>query len=220
MIKALIFDFDGLILETEEPVYTAWEEIFQEYGCHLPLEVWTKIIGTSDFNFHPLTELERQYGAKLDRDDVLERKWQREMELIMARDAIPGVRTYLEDARKMGLKIGLASSSGCEWVTSHLKRLELFDYFDCIKGSDDVQQTKPAPDLFLAVLADLNVAPQEAIVLEDSPNGILAAKRAGIYCVAVPNTMTEGLDFKNADFRLYSLEDLSLKELLVKVEQN
>jgi len=217
MIKALIFDFDGLILETEEPIYLAWQEIYQSYGCLLPLESWTSIIGTADYAFEPISELERQVGRQLDRQVLQTRQHQREAEMIMNRTAMPGVQDYLDDARRLGLSIGLASSSTCEWVTAHLERLGLVDYFDTIKGSDDVQRTKPDPQLFLAVLDDLKVGAEEAIVLEDSPNGVLAANRAGIYCVAVPNGMTRELQFDHADMQLESLADVPLEVLLAKI---
>ena len=214
MIRGLIFDFDGLILETEGPIYQSWQEIYHSYGCHLPFDSWTNIIGTSDYEFEPITELERQYGAQLDRQALQARHRQLESEMIVTRPAMPGVQGYLNDAEGLGLKIGLASSSTCEWVTGHLDRLGLTHHFDCIKGSDDVHRTKPDPQLFLAVLDELELGADEAIVLEDSPNGVLAAKSAGIYCVAVPNGMTRGLKFDHADMRLESLEELPLEKLL------
>jgi putative hydrolase of the HAD superfamily len=103
-------------------------------------------------------------------------------------------------------------------VEGHLKRLGLYDDFAAIKTSEDVAHTKPAPDLFLAALASLQVEAQEAIVFEDSPNGILAAKRAGLFCVTVPNGLTAGLSLELADMRLNSLTDLTLDDLLKEVE--
>ena len=137
--------------------------------------------------------------------------------MLNALSAMPGVQGYLDDAKEFGLKIGLASSSDCDWVTGHLGRLGLLGYFDCIVGSDDVQRTKPSPELYNLVLDELDIGSDEAIVLEDSPNGVLAAHRAGIYCVAVPNVMTRGLEFEHAGMRLESLADISLGELLEKV---
>ena len=214
MIRGLIFDFDGLILETEGPIYQSWQEIYHSYGCHLPFDSWTSIIGTASYEFEPIAELERQYGAQLDRQVLQARHRQLESEMILTRPAMPGVQGYLNDAEGLGLKIGLASSSTCEWVTGHLDRLGLTHHFDCIKGSDDVHRTKPDPQLFLAVLDELELGADEAIVLEDSPTGVLAAKSAGIYCVAVPNGMTRGLKFDHADMRLESLEELPLEKLL------
>jgi HAD superfamily hydrolase (TIGR01509 family) len=128
---------------------------------------------------------------------------------------LPGVEQLLRDAYDLGLKIGLASSSSCDWVQMHLSRLDLIKFFDCIYGKDDVRITKPDPELYESVLQALGARPDEAIVFEDSPNGILAAKRAGIFCVAVPNHLTQQLQLDQADLRLDSLADLSLQEILL-----
>jgi beta-phosphoglucomutase-like phosphatase (HAD superfamily) len=147
VIRALIFDFDGLILETEEPVYQSWQEIFQEFGCTFTFDLFGAYIGTTDGAFNPLAELESQLEEPLQYREIRQRQQTREMELVLKRSVLPGVLDYLESAKAMGLKIGLASSSECAWVTGHLSRLGLIDYFDSIKGSDDVQNTKPDPEL-------------------------------------------------------------------------
>lgn len=217
MIRALIFDFDGLILETEGPVFQSWQELYQSYGCHLPFAKWATTIGTTDGG-DPLDDLEKQVGRFPDRVVIDQKRLQRELDLIAARPIMPGVQEYLEDARRLGLKLGLASSSSREWVTGHLIRLGLIDSFDCIKTRDDVRQTKPDPELYLAVLAALDIKPDQAVVFEDSPNGILAAKRAGIYCVVVPNELTRLLPIDQANKRLDSLADVPLENLLQEIE--
>jgi HAD superfamily hydrolase (TIGR01509 family) len=219
-VKALIFDFDGLILETETPVFQSWQELYHAHGCEIPMDAWAKIIGAAEYEFNPFDELERQLGRPVDREAEASRRRQRERELILSQPALPGVREYLQAAHRRGLRCAVASSSTCDWVENHLKRLGLFDDFVSIKTSEDVAHTKPAPDLFLAALGDLQVKPQEAIVFEDSPNGILAAKRAGIFCVAVPNGMTVGLPLDLADMRLKSLADLPLDDLLKAVNHH
>lgn len=218
MIRALIFDFDGLILDTEEPIFLAWQEIYQEFGCELKFDTWAAIIGTAAYAFNPITNLENLVEQELPREEIHQRQRQREMELISERSIEPGVVGYLRDAKKMGLKIGLASSSTCQWVTDHLSRLGLLDYFDCIMASDDVERTKPDPELYLGVMKELEVSADQAVVFEDSPNGILAAKRAGLFCVAVPNVLTFQLSLDQADLCLDSLADIPLKELLQKVD--
>jgi HAD superfamily hydrolase (TIGR01509 family) len=142
-----------------------------------------------------------------------------EMNLVLQLPPLPGTRNYIECAKTLGLKLGLASSSTREWVTGHLARLGLLQYFDCIKSSDDVKKTKPDPELFIKSLECLNVAANEAIIFEDSPNGIAAANQAGIFCVAVPNTLTKQLDTNHADMHLDSLAEIPLKALLDKVEK-
>jgi HAD superfamily hydrolase (TIGR01509 family) len=216
MIQALIFDFDGLILETEEPIYQSWQEIYREYGCELSFEYWSSIIGTSDFASSPITNLEKQVGIPILRDEITKKQHEREMELVLQKPVLPGVEEYLTRAHELKMGIGLASSSTCEWVTGHLKRLDLLHYFDSIKGSDDVEKTKPDPALYNAVINELGVKAGEAIVFEDSPKGIQAAKSAGLFCVVVPNALTRKLPLDNADMILESLNDLSLDVLLNK----
>lgn len=217
MIRALVFDFDGLILETEEPVYLSWLELYQQYGCQLSFEEWGSIIGTANGEFNPKRTLEGCVGYTIP-EDALQKRLLRETELILERPILPGVREYLEDAKYLGLKVGLASSSPCNWVTQHLERLGLIDYFQVIRASDDVKQTKPDPELYLSACAGLGVSARQSIALEDSPNGVAAAKNAGMYCVAVPNVLTRRLPLEQADLRLTSLEEMKLESLLAKAE--
>ena len=215
MMRAVIFDFDGLILDTEGPIFQSWQEIYQAYDLSLTIEEWSKIIGGNDFPFNPLERL----PASVDRQALAGQQRRRESDLIAHQPVMPGVAAYLEDARRLGLKIGLASSSPCDWVTGHLDRLGLIQYFDCILASDDVRRTKPDPELYLAVLAALDVQPSQAFALEDSPNGIRAARQAGLFCVAVPNHLTRQMDTTHADLHLASLSDLPLEMLIARIER-
>jgi HAD superfamily hydrolase (TIGR01509 family) len=217
VIRALIFDFDGLMLDTEGPDYRAWQELYREHSCELPLSLWTTCIGRSGDFFDALGYLEEQIGRRLERDPLLSRRELRHRELVEAEELLPGVADYLAEARNRELKLAIASSGSRSWVTGHLSRLSLEEYWDCVRCWGDVERAKPEPDLYLAVLAALEVTPGEAIAFEDSPNGILAAKRAGLFCVAVPNPMTEGLDLSRADLRLASLAELPLAELIARV---
>ena len=219
MIRALIFDFDGLILDTEVPEFQAWQEIFQLHGCHLPLATWAMCIGTSSEAFDPYAYLETQLGRAIDREAVRVTCRQRRDALLAAQAALPGVQEYLTDAARFGLQLGVASSSSRAWVTGHLTRLGLVAHFTSIQCADDVHCTKPNPASYQAVLKVLNLQPEQAIALEDSPNGILAAKRAGLFCVAVPNTLTRQLSLDHADLHLASLADLPLARLLTAVQQ-
>jgi HAD superfamily hydrolase (TIGR01509 family) len=214
MIEALIFDFDGLILDTEVPVFQAWGEIFQEYGCELTLDVWMDYIGSSPDSFDPLQHLADCVDGLIDRDELLARQRRREAQLIEGEVVMPGVVAYLEAARARGLHVAIASSSPRAWVVEHLERLGLRGYFPQVITADDVARVKPAPDLFLAALRALGAAPEGAIVLEDSPNGVRAANLAGIYVVAVPNAITRHYPLDHADLVIPSLADLSLDELI------
>jgi HAD superfamily hydrolase (TIGR01509 family) len=218
MIRSLIFDFDGLILDTEVPDLQSWQEIYLEYGCTLPMSVWAVCIGSSDL-FDPYEYLESQLGRSVDREAIRAKKRRRETKLIEAQPVLPGVKEYITDAKRLGLKLGVASSSSRSWVIGHLSRLGLLSHFDCIKCADDVERTKPDPALYISVLDELGLQADQAIALEDSPNGILAAKRAGLFCVAVPNPVTRQLSLQQADLQLTSLAELPLERLLSEIQK-
>ncbi len=219
MIKALIFDFDGLILDTETPDYLSWKETYEMMGCELPLNLWNNGIG-SESMFDPLAYLEKHTKKPFDRAAVLAIRRQRDDVLLAAQSILPGVETYLADAKEIGLKIGLASSSAHEWVDPHLDRLGLRHHFDLVKCRDDVgNRGKPDPAVYRAALEGLEVDGRDALALEDSLNGVTAAKGAGIYCVAVPNQMTRQMNFETADYRLDSLDQLPLTLLIATISK-
>jgi len=218
MIRALIFDFDGLILDTEMPAFQAWQEIYADRGCSLSLATWLTHIGAAVEAFDPCGELEVQLGHRIDRAALQLQYRQRERELLGAQAVLPGVADYLADAKRLRLKLAIASSSDLPWVMGHLARLGLQHYFEAIKGAEDVEKTKPDPHLYLAALEALQVSANQAIALEDSPNGIRAAKAAGLFCVAVPNDLTRQLALDQADLVLPSLADVSLEILLANIE--
>ena len=214
--RALIFDFDGLIVDTEGAVFQAWEEVYAEHGQHLDPRRWSRIIGTvSDFD--GLADLEGRLARPIDRDGIGVRRLARARELADALPVLPGVTEWRRDARRLGLKLGIASSSTRQWVMGHVERLGLRDW-DCIRCREDTRRAKPDPDLYLAVLECLGVAPTDAIAVEDSRNGVTAAKRAGLFCVAVPCSMTAHMDLSAADLRLGSLAERALADVLAIVE--
>jgi HAD superfamily hydrolase (TIGR01509 family) len=213
LIRALVFDFDGLILDTEGPIYQSWLEVYQAHDVVLPFELWVKTVGSSNQAFQPQQHLEERLGRPLTQQ-VIERRVERRVELVLAQPLLPGVAGLVDEAGAAGLKVGVASSSSRDWVSGHLERLGLLARFDCIRCRDDVQRVKPEPDLYLAVVDCLGVPASETVAIEDSPNGIAAAKRAGLRCVVIPNPITAGLDLGAADLRLGSLADVTLRQLL------
>jgi HAD superfamily hydrolase (TIGR01509 family) len=213
LIRAVVFDFDGLILDTEEPVYRSWLEVYEAHGQELPFERWVQIVGSSTTGFHPQHHLEERLGRPLPKE-VLDRRIGRRTELVLAKKLLPGVVERIDEAHALGLKVGVASSSSTEWVRGHLARLGILERFDCMRCRDDVASVKPEPDLYLSVLDCLGVPASGAIAIEDSPNGVVAAKRAGMRCVAIPNSITARLDLSAADVLLASLADVTLPELL------
>ena len=213
-IKALVFDFDGLIVDTEVPIFRAWQRIYREHGQELPLDRWLTIIGTSTGDFDPVRELGDRVEEKLDERelDALERLYYAESTALQ--QLLPGVADYLRVARELGLKTAVASSSTRAWVMEHLDRFGIGGHFDAIVCREDVKRTKPDPELYRTALRRLAVRPEEAIAFEDSSNGIHAAKAAGLFCVVVPNLLTVDLDLTDADLRLLTLEAMPLREVI------
>lgn len=214
-ITALIFDFDGLLVDTETPAFESWRALYAEHGHELTLDLWQGALGTSH-GFDALAHLGGLVGADFDRDGTLARRMEQKRMLSMDQPLLPGVRDLLDQSRMLGLPCAVASSSSRAWVEGWLRLHDIAAYFACIRTADDVAMTKPAPDLFLSAAACLGVAPEACLVFEDSPNGILAAHAAGMRCVAVPGSITRQLALPPADLTLPALDALSLADILAQ----
>ena len=214
-LRALVFDFDGVIADTEAPEFEAWRATWEEYGHELTLEEWVQCIGTNDADaWHPLTALAERVGPAFDRDEANRRRQARHHPVIHALDRpLPGVLELLVEAREAGLRTAVASSSDDSWVPPLLAQVGLVDHFEHLSLFDGTCPAKPAPDLYLRACAALEVEPSEAIAIEDSPTGIAAAKAAGLWCVAVPHPITRTLDLVAADLVLDTLEGVTVGQL-------
>ena len=213
-IKALIFDFDGLILDTESPMRTSWMEIFESSGLGVSDEDWASLLGASADPPEAYALLEAHLGRSIDRKELHHQRMTRELELLEAEAILPGVRSLIAEAQASKLKLAVASSSERAWVEGLLSRHRLLSRFDVIVCAEDVSETKPAPDLFLSALDRLGIESDEAIVFEDSHHGVAAARRASIFVVAVPNRVTQCLDFSHANLRIRSIAEHSLSEFV------
>ena len=217
MIQALIFDFDGLILDTETAALESWQGIYSEHGQELALEVWQDTLGRGPGEgFDVLEHLAALVGRPLDREALLALRQARKQALCEGLTLLPGVREVIAEAREMGLPCSVASSSGRTWVEGWLRAHALYDAFTCVRTADDVARTKPAPDLFLSAAACMGVEPEACLVFEDSPNGMRAAHGAGMRCVAVPCALTAKLVLPEVDLVLSSLDALPLREILAR----
>jgi HAD superfamily hydrolase (TIGR01509 family) len=221
-IRAFLFDFDGLILDTEFASRAGWQRLYREHGHELPADLWATLVGTTHAPWDPMTHLEELVGEPLEREALNERRYAHEIALIEAEELRPGISEYIAAARRHGLKRAIVSSSTRRWVDMHLERLEEAVGWDAICTADrDPERAKPSPTLYLEALDLLGVAASEAVAFEDSPNGVLAAKAAGVFCVAVPNEVTRGLGLEEAgaDLVLDSLADLSPDDLFARFAQ-
>ncbi len=211
MIRALLFDFDGLVLDTEGPSYRAWVEVYQRHGQDLTLDVWSSAIGTID-GFDPVGHL-AHLGVIVD-EEAQEARRRRDLDLCDLEELRPGVTELLDEAEERGLAKAIVSSSSEWWIERHLEHrghLDRFDALVCANG--DAARAKPRPTLYLEAIERFRIAPEEAVAFEDSPNGVAGAKAAGLYTVAVPNEVTSTLDLSSADRVVESLAELHVDDL-------
>jgi HAD superfamily hydrolase (TIGR01509 family) len=217
-IRAFLFDFDGLILDTETASRAGWEWVYREHGHELPPEKWASIVGTTGA-WSPMDHLEDLVGEPLEREALNERRYAHEISLIEAEELRPGIADYIESAERLNVKRAIVSSSSRRWIDMHLARLERAVGWDAIVTADrDRARAKPNPTMYLEALDLLDVRADEAIVFEDSPNGVTAARAAGIFVVAVPNDVTRDFGLDHADLVVDSLADLPPEELLARLD--
>ncbi len=190
-IRAFLFDFDGLIIDTETASRAGWERLYREHGQVLPAERWEEVVGSTDV-WDPMTHLEELVGEPLAREVLNDRRHSHELSLIEAEELRPGIADYIAAAERHRLKRAIVTAEG------------------------DHARAKPTPTLYLEALDALSVAADEAVVFEDSPNGVRAGKAAGIFVVAIPNAVTRDYGLEEADLVLDSLADLPPDELLAR----
>ncbi len=210
MIRALIFDFDGLILDTETPLIDSYEAVHRSHGVPFDRPSFLRAVGHADYAFDPW----HGFSPHADRATLEVERVAKRNEFMARQPILPGVVALLDSARARGLRLGVASNSEHNWVEPHLARLGLFERFEFFACREDAASPKPEPDLYKLVLNRFGLRGHEAIAFEDSQTGVLAAKRANLWVVAVPNASTAHHDHARADAVLTSLADVRLEELM------
>jgi HAD superfamily hydrolase (TIGR01509 family) len=213
MIRALLFDFDGLIVDSEWIMFQVWDELFQEHECPLPIDLWLDGVGAEDA-FDPAEYLRSYVGGGIDSKELRARAWREIHRRMRAAEPRPGVRHLLEQARTKGLCTAVASSGPREWVEGYLTHYGIAELFQRVVCREDVAQVKPAPDVFLAAARALGVTPEEAVAIEDSPHGAAAAQAAGMACVVAPSRITEADEFEGADLVVPSPAAITLEAIM------
>ncbi|MFH1097891.1 MAG: HAD family phosphatase [Candidatus Desantisbacteria bacterium] len=213
MIKAVIFDMDGLIVDTESLYSIALQMVAQKRGKDFTLElkraiigkpgmismaIFKEYLGLSDDVSQLLRERETTYGELLDQAELI---------------PLPGLLNLLDLLDKLELATAIASSSQGQWIRVVINKLGIDDRFKAIVSVNDVENGKPYPDIYLLAAKRLGVLPEHCLALEDTPTGMEAARRAGMICVAVPNQYSLGLDFSMADMVIDSLDEVEDKVL-------
>ncbi|WP_404427336.1 HAD family hydrolase [Ureibacillus chungkukjangi] len=219
MIKALIFDFDGTIIDTETAWYITFRDAYKTHGVNLTLEQYSQCLGTSLHSFNPYTHLKTHHNLPIDLEEFKQLVQQQHTEMMIKERVRPGILQLLETAKSQGLKIGLASSSERTWIDKFVKLHGIEDYFECYCTADTVKNVKPDPELYLQALEKLGVEASEAIAIEDSPNGARAAVAAGIPTVVIKNDITNQLPFSEGHHTIESLTNYDLEKLAELVQQ-
>lgn len=209
IFKGFIFDFDGLILDTEIPRFTAWQEAFSKYGFPLTYRDWWKTIGTGPTAYDPGKHLYDLTQEKVDIPSLRLSVNTRTDELLQEAELLPGVKDFIKTAHHLRMPMAVASSSDRSWVISNLEKFNILEFFEVVFTSEDVEKVKPDPELYLRALQHLSLPANSAVAFEDSPNGIKSAKQAGLRCVAVPNRITREMDLSAADLIISSFEEIS-----------
>jgi putative hydrolase of the HAD superfamily len=210
MIRAIVFDFDGLIVDTETPLIDAYAAVHEAHGVPFDRKLFIHNVGHAEYAFDPW----HGFSPHADRAALEIHRRNIKDELMVRQPVLPGVVTLLDGARQHGLRVGLASNSHHPWVEGHLGRLGLLDRFEFLACREDVPSPKPEPDLYKLVLNRFGLRGHEAIAFEDSHTGALAAKRAHLWAVAVPGPSTLHHDFAHADLKASSLAEVTLDKLI------
>lgn len=206
-MKAVVFDMDGVIFDTERAVIEVWKEVAEKYGIPDITDYCMECMGTNADEAR--TRFNARYGDKFNYDELRAEKTGN-VRAMFARgeiDTKPGVENILKTLRKNGFRIALASSTREEAVREELTSAGLIEYFDELVTGDMVEKSKPAPDIFLKACEKLGVKPEEAVGIEDSFNGIRSCHAAGLYTIMVPDILQPDEEIKQtADIVLPDLD--------------
>ncbi len=211
MLEAIVFDFDGLLVDTESLEFDSWSAQFEAHGVELDLSEWIKCVGAGPGVWSAIDHLESLVETPVDREKVVQARTLDLHQRLESLQPMPGADSLARLAKDSGVNIAIASSSTGDWVRQHLETTGLAEHFSTILTRDLVENPKPWPDLYLAACLAFGVDPAAAVAFEDSFNGVKAAKAAGMKAVAVPNSITRFSDFSHADRVVESLEQVDLE---------
>ncbi len=206
--RGIIFDFDGVIVDTEWAIYQSWVHLYAREGQKISIETYSPCLGAGYSHWNPAEHLEKLTGKTYDWDAETPVR-QAMLEADLERSGLmPGVRELMDFCHTQGIGMTVASSSSRRWVSGWLSKLGIEHEFKGVFCRTDGYPVKPNPALFLAAQACLNLPAHECLIIEDSENGVRSAHNAGIPCAAVPNRMTEHADFSLASARFTNLREL------------
>jgi beta-phosphoglucomutase-like phosphatase (HAD superfamily) len=196
MLKAVIYDLDGVLFDSESAILCSWQRLYEHAGQVFDARDFTRRIGLHDPDWNPYAPLARD-GVNV--ADLRELKATIEADLVSVLTLRPGMRSWLDWCLANGVRVGCASSSPWEWVARHLARLGVLGDFDAVVSRDDVPRAKPAADCYLRCLRELGVGREDAVAVEDSAPGLASARAAGIRAVLYPHPLTQEAAYELAE---------------------
>lgn len=200
---AVIFDFDGLLMDTESTMFASWRYEWRQWGLELELAGFFANHG-GDITEQRYDALASAVGDHYDRELSHQRRVRYRDRLHRSLDLAPGLHDWLDELARLGIEAAVASSSPRPWVAGHLERVGLLDRFTVIATGDEVRRHKPAPDIYELALTRLGIPASDAIAVEDTAHGVTAAQAAGLRCIAIPNPFVEHDRVAHADLVLAS----------------
>jgi HAD superfamily hydrolase (TIGR01509 family) len=220
-LAAVVFDFDGVLLDSETPEYESHRRIFERCGVRLTTDEWCDQIGLfteghDDRWFHEL----RARAAEPPGRDVYDAEKRRIFDEVVPNAPMRGVADLLTTLHAAAIPAAIASSSTASWVEPAVARLGITGFFRAIVTGEQVARRKPAPDLYLEAARRLNVDPARTVAVEDSGPGLAAARAAGMKTVVIPHWLTEGHDLNGADMRVAHAGELTVARLEALVGQS
>jgi HAD superfamily hydrolase (TIGR01509 family) len=215
-VGVVVFDFDGLLMDTESTSLASWRYEWSQWGLTLDEGTFFAEHG-GDVTEERYAKLAAAVGPAYDRHLSHERRTAYRDRLHRDLSFAAGIREWIEDASSSGLRLAVASSSPRNWVTGHLERVGAAQMFEVVAGGDEVTRHKPAPDVYLLTLHRLGVDGSRAVAVEDTAHGVAAARAAGLRCIAIPNPYADRSRFSAAGLVLASAAEMSLPRALARL---
>lgn len=212
-LTALIFDFDGLLVDTESTMVASWQQEWRYHGLELDLADDFLASHGGDVSEQRYARLAAAVGPSFDRAESHARRLAHREKLHADLDLAPGIRDLMAEAEQQRLRLAVASSASRQWVTGLLDQLGVLERFDSLAFGDEVATPKPDPAVYLLALDRLGVDAAQAVALEDTPHGVHAAVAAGLRCVAIPNRFLDPTRFGHATWVRTSAAELRLADL-------
>lgn len=213
-IKAVIFDMDGVLVNSQPYHFKADIDTMKEYGVYKDQKFYEAFAGTVTID--RMNTLKKMFNINVPVNNMVQRREQMIIDVIDNEDikAVDGIPEFLKAIKECGLKTAVASSSSYELINMVLKKTEIDKYFDSLTSGSDVKNGKPAPDVFLLAAERLNVAPENCIVVEDSQNGVIAAVEAGMKVIGYINPTSGKQNLEKADIITDNFNKVNIKKII------